>query len=189
MLAVFVTSFTSIFLAEFGDKTQLISMNLASRFPPLQVLAGVMVGLTAVQALAVGAGEIIYTYIPLNVIIILSGAFFIFIGLWTALIPERSTTRTQEQRSGFWPAVALIFISELGDKTQITAMLLAASFGRPFVVLAGAVLAMLANHLIAVFLGARFLSRIPDKWLRRISAAVFIVVGIAVLSLGTRVEV
>ncbi|NLI69965.1 MAG: TMEM165/GDT1 family protein [Firmicutes bacterium] len=189
MLAVFFTSFTSIFLAEFGDKTQLISMNLACRYPPLQVLAGVMVGLAAVQAMAVGAGGVIYRYIPLEVIIIFSGAFFICIGLWTALVPVRSVDHATEKKSGFWPAVGLIFISELGDKTQITAMLLAASFGRPLVVLAGAILAMLANHLIAIFFGARFLSRLPDRWLRFISAAVFLVVGIAVLSLGARAQV
>ncbi len=185
MFAIFTTSFISIFLAEFGDKTQLISLNLASRFPPWQVLAGAMVGLTGVLAIAVGAGGIIYTYIPLTYIIVFSGAFFIFIGIWTYFIPERSDKQKEGKRSGFIQAVVLTFISELGDKTQIAAMLLSATFGMPLVVLAGAVLAMFVNHSIAVYFGARFLSRIPDKWLKRISSLVFVVIGIIILAFGT----
>lgn len=184
MFAVFTTSFISIFLAEFGDKTQLITLNLSARFPPWQVLAGAMVGLTGVLAIAVAAGGIIYAYIPVTFIVVFSGAFFIFIGIWTYFIPERVENQKDVKRSGFVQAAVLTFVSELGDKTQIAAMLLSASFGMPFVVLAGAVLAMFVNHSIAVFFGSRFLSRIPEVWLKRISSFVFVVIGILILALG-----
>lgn len=184
MFTVFISAFVSIFLAEFGDKTQLISLNLASRFPPWQVLAGAMTGLSLVLAIAVGAGGIIYTYIPITAIIIFSGAFFIFIGIWIYFVPEKNDRPEEGRRSGFFQAAVLTFISELGDKTQIAAMLLAASFGMPLVVLAGAMLAMFVNHSIAVFLGARFLKRIPEKMLRRISSLVFILIGILILAFG-----
>ena len=68
MLAAALTAFVSVFIAEFGDKTQLVSLSLACRYPPLQVLAGALLALAAVLGLAVGAGGLIAAYIPAVVI-------------------------------------------------------------------------------------------------------------------------
>ncbi len=186
MTAVFVTSFISIFIAEFGDKTQLISLNMATRYSPWQVLAGAMAGLFAVLALAVGAGHIIYHYISLFVITTSSGIFFIAAGVWVYFSPEKPPEETSGGRAGFYHTAAFIFLSELGDKTQIAAMLLAATSGYPLVVLAGAMLGMLINHGLAIFLGGRYLSRLPETWLRRSSSVVFILIGTAILLFGPR---
>lgn len=184
MLTNFFTAFVAIFLAELGDKTQLVSLNLASRFSPLQVLAGAMTGLTLVLALAVGAGGLIYTYIPLTVVTVASGIFFIFMGIWFYFQDDNSAEKTVKGKSGYYQAFLLVFLAEMGDKTQIATMLLSANFGTPLIVLAGALLAMLLNHTLAVFLGARYLARIPRRWIRLASSAIFVVIGAAILIFG-----
>ncbi len=186
MPALFFTSFLGILAAEFGDKSQLITLNLATRYPPWQVLAGAMTGLTAVLAMAVLLGQVIYDYIPLTLIVYFSGALFIAMGLWTFITSEKDCLENNKEmkRSGFLQAAILLFFSELGDKTQIAAMLFTATFGKPLVVLSAAILAMFINHALAVYLGSRFLTRIPPQMLKRISSAVFVLMGLFIIFLG-----
>ncbi|MEW5783525.1 MAG: TMEM165/GDT1 family protein [Bacillota bacterium] len=183
MLAAALTAFISVFVAEFGDKTQLVSLSLASRYPPLQVLAGAMVALAAVLGLAVGAGGFIASYIPAVVITAASGAFFIVMGLLTLARRERVDTPSTG-RAGFYQTMVLVFLAELGDKTQMAAVLLAASFGQPLAVFAGAMVAMFFNHALAIFLGRRFFSRINPKLLKQGTAFLFMVIGLAMIILA-----
>ncbi|HPT33039.1 MAG: TMEM165/GDT1 family protein [Dethiobacteria bacterium] len=181
MLSAAVAAFVSIFVAEFGDKTQLVTLSLACRYSPLQVLAGAMVGLGLVLGLAVGAGGLIAAYIPTAAIAIASGLFFVLMGLYTLFRQEDEEVKEAGGRAGFYQTAALIFLAELGDKTQMTALLLAASLGHPLAVFAGAMLAMLANHALAIFLGARLFSRIDPRWRRLGTAFLFIIIGLAIL--------
>jgi len=137
LIAAVTTAFISIFVAEFGDKTQLISLSMAGRYPPLQVLGGALTGLALVMGLAVGAGGLVAAYIPPVVITAASGVFFILMGLFTLFCrePEREL---RSGYSGFYQTVMLIFFAELGDKSQMTALLLSAHFARPAAVFIGA---------------------------------------------------
>ncbi len=179
-MAAAVAAFISIFVAEFGDKTQLVTLSMATRYPPLQVLAGAMVALALVLGLAVGAGGIIAALIPAAVIALASGVFFIIMGLFT-LASKEKVEAAQSPRAGFYQTVSMVFLAELGDKTQMAAMLLAANFGQPLAVFMGAMLAMLLNHSLAIFLGARFVSRIDPKLLKRGTALLFMVIGLAII--------
>ena len=187
MIAVFLTSFMGILAAEFGDKSQLITLNLSSRYPPLQVLAGAMTGLGIVLAMAVALGQVIYDYIPLESVVYFSGGLFIVIGFWTLFSREKKHQEKDSdmRRHGFFQSAVLLFFSELGDKTQIAAMLFTASFGMPLVVFAGAMTAMFINHALAVYLGARFLSLIPPLLLKRLSAMVFVLMGLFIIIFGS----
>lgn len=187
MITVFFTSFIGILVAEFGDKSQIITLNLSSRYPPWQVLAGAMTGLGVVLAMATALGQIVYDYVPLETVVYFSGGLFIVIGIWTFFSREKNSQDNVKdmKRHGFFQSAVLLFFSELGDKTQIAAMLFTASFGMPLVVFAAAMTAMFINHALAVYLGARFLSMIPPLILKRISAAVFVVMGIFVIVFGS----
>ena len=183
MAAALLAAFISIFVAEFGDKTQLVSLSMACRYPPLQVLAGAMTALFLVMVLAVGAGGFIAAYIPQPVIAFASGIFFVIMGLFTLLSRERNQELCSKGRAGFYQTLGAVFLAEMGDKTQIAAMLLSASFGRPAAVLAGAMLAMFVNHALAIFLGARFFSRINPRYLKTGASLLFITVGLLIIFL------
>ena len=180
MLAAASAAFVSIFVAEFGDKTQLVSLSLAGRYPPLQVLGGAMTGLALVMGLAVGAGGLVAAYIPPVVVTAASGILFIIMGLWT-LLRREPDEEPADGKGGFYQTAVLVFIAELGDKTQMTALLLSAHFAYPAAVFTGAMAAMLLNHALAVFVGGRYMAKLPPVLLKKITGYLFIAIGLAML--------
>jgi len=184
VLSTLITAFITIFVAEFGDKTQLVSLTMASRYPPLQVLGGALSALFLVLTLAIGAGKFIAVYLPPPVLAACSGGLFVIMGLYTALHREQASD-LPSGKTGFYQTLGMVFLAELGDKTQLAAMLLAANLGRPLIVLLGSMLAMAANHALAIFLGARFLSCLNPRYLKISTSILFIVIGLGlVLSKG-----
>ncbi len=181
MFAAALAAFVSVFVAEFGDKTQLVSLSMASRYPPMQVLAGAMVALAVVLGLAVGVGGLVAAYIPDVVIAIVSGVFFIIMGLFTLARREDNEPEQRPGKAGFYQTLVLVFLAEMGDKTQMAAMLLSANFGRPLEVFAGAMVAMFLNHALAIFLGRRYFSRINPKLLKQGTAFLFMIIGLAII--------
>ncbi len=182
MIAAVATAFVSIFVAEFGDKTQLVSLSMACRYPPLQVLGGAMTGLALVMVLAVGAGGLVATIIPAAVIAVASGIFFVIMGVFT-LFRRDPAEGLDAGCSGFYQTAAMVFLAELGDKTMMAALLLSAHFGRPVAVFAGAMAAMFLNHALAVYLGGRFFSKVPPRLLKGATAFLFIAIGLLMLTL------
>ncbi|MDW7729245.1 MAG: TMEM165/GDT1 family protein [Bacillota bacterium] len=182
MFAAALAAFITIFVAEFGDKTQLVSMCMACRYPPLQVLAGAMAALAVVIGLAVLVGGFLSAYIPHTLVAVLSGIVFIVIGIFSYFKKEDNTEECNS-RDGFFQTMALVFVAEFGDKTQVAAMFLTASLGYPLAVFAGAMAAMFCNHLIAVYLGSRFISKIDARYLKIGTAVLFIVIGLLIIIL------
>jgi Ca2+/H+ antiporter, TMEM165/GDT1 family len=180
MLAAAFAAFITVFVAEFGDKTQLVSLTLACRYPPLQVLAGAMVALTVVIGLAVVVGGFLFVHLPHTLIAVISGLVFIIMGILNYRRKD-SETKECDRRDGFIHTLVMVFAAEFGDKTQLAAMFLAAGFGFPIAVFTGAMLAMFFNHLIAVYLGSRFISKLDPRYLRIGTAALFCLVGLAII--------
>jgi Ca2+/H+ antiporter, TMEM165/GDT1 family len=183
LFAAVLAAFVSVFIAEFGDKTQLVSLSMASRYPPLQVLAGAMVALALVLGLAVGIGGLVAAFIPDVVIAIASGIFFIIMGLFTLIRRDEAPVQ-RPGKAGFYQTLILVFLAEMGDKTQMAAMLLSANFGRPLAVFAGAMAAMFINHALAIFLGRRYFSRINPRLLKQGTAFLFMIIGLAIIILS-----
>ncbi len=184
MLTALLTSFGSVFMAELGDKTQLVTLSLSSRYPPAHVLGGAMLALVILVSLAVALGSVIYAFVPFSVITIVSGAFFIMMGIWNYIQPEGGEGQKKLSGSGFAQAFGVTLIAEMGDKTQLAVLMLSASFGSPWAVLLGSILAMLANHTLAAFLGSKLLVLVPPHLLRIGTTAIFLMVGLGVLYLG-----
>ncbi len=182
LLTAALTAFITVLIAEFGDKSQLVCLAMASRYPPLQVLAGAIAALALVVGLGVWVGGFLYAYLPHTILALLAGLAFITIGIYSYLRREEMAKECSG-RDGFFQTMAMIFIAEFGDKTQLAVLLLVANFGYPLAVFGGAMLAMLLNQLVAVYLGSQFFSRLNSRHLKVGSALLFIIIGLGMIIL------
>lgn len=172
-------------LAEIGDKTQLLAFLLAARFKkPLPIIAGILVATIVNHALAGAVGAWISTSIPPSVLRIGLGLSFIGMAIWT-LIPDKieNDEGNAARRYGVFVATLVtFFLAEMGDKTQIATVVLAAHYAMPVTVVIGTTLGMLIADVPAVFVGDKLATKIPLKVVHSIAAAVFGLLGIATLS-------
>jgi putative Ca2+/H+ antiporter (TMEM165/GDT1 family) len=169
-------------LAEIGDKTQLLSLVLASRFKrPWPIVAGILVATLLNHAAAGAVGAWLMSWIgPERMRWILAIAF-VAMGAW-ALIPDKLEETDEKLRAGsvFWTTAFLFFLVEMGDKTQIATVALAARFDSLAAVVAGTTLGMLLANAPVVWFGDTIMRRIPLKVVRVIAALLFVAMGVAV---------
>jgi len=180
VLAAAIAAFITVFVAEFGDKSQIVCLTMACRYPPLQVLAGAMTAMAILLGLAVGVGGLLAVTIPHTLVAIIAGLFFIAVGIFNYL-RKNEQVDDLNGRTGFIQTMIMIFIAEFGDKTQLATLFLAASLGYPAAVYGGALLAMLLNHIIAVYLGSRFISRVNPRHLKIGTTVLFICIGLVII--------
>jgi putative Ca2+/H+ antiporter (TMEM165/GDT1 family) len=177
-LQAIVSSFALVAASEMGDKTQLLAFSLASRFRrPWVVMGGILVATLANHGLASSVGVWISAHVPQRVMAgILAATFFAF-GLWT-LRPDTLEESDEPSRFGpFLTTAFLFFLAEMGDKTQLATVALAARFRSAVMVTIGTTLGMLAADGLAVFLGDRLAGRVQGRWLRIAAATLFFAFG------------
>jgi putative Ca2+/H+ antiporter (TMEM165/GDT1 family) len=182
----FLVSILVVAIGEIGDKTQLLALLLAARFRrPLPIVLGILVATLANHALAGALGAWLRAFVPAAALRWLVAASFLAVALW-ALKPDRIDQRqdAEKPRLGvFAITVVAFFLAEIGDKTQIATMLLAAQFNNLLAVVAGTTLGMLIADVPVVFLGQAAAARIPLRLVRLIAAGLFAALAIvAVLS-------
>lgn len=183
-----ISSFALLFLAEMGDKTQLMTMTLAHRYRPLPVIAGVFGAFLVLNVLAVLVGETLFRFVPGYVVLLAAGALFLFFAArsWRdGAGDEEASPGSKGAGSALAASFALIFVAELGDKTQLTVIALAAGTGDAWAVLVGGTAALWLVSLIGVGLGATLLKRVPGVWVHRAAALLFLVFGL--LAIGQAV--
>ena len=175
--AVF-SSFTLVAASEMGDKTQLLAFSLAGRFHrPYAVMAGILVATLANHALASSLGAWISAHVPQRVMAGILAATFVGFGLW-ALRPDTCDEDNKPGRFGpFLTTAALFFLAEMGDKTQLATVALAARYRSVVLVTVGTTLGMLASDGLAVFLGEKLAERVSMTMVRRVAAGIFFVFG------------
>ena len=171
-------------LAEIGDKTQLLAFILAARFKkPLPIILGILVATLVNHGLAGALGAWITASVDANILRWVLGVSFIAMAGWT-LVPdkiEEEETAVALKLGVFGATLVTFFLAEMGDKTQIATVALAAHFAAPWAVVAGTTLGMLIADVPAVFLGDKLAGRIPMTWVHRIAASIFAALGIATL--------
>jgi len=171
-------------LAEIGDKTQLLAFILAARFKkPLPIIAGILCATVVNHGLAGALGAWITTTLSGDTLRWVLGASFIAMAIWT-LIPdkiEEEETQVAKHLGVFGATLITFFLAEMGDKTQIATVAMAAKFPNPIVVVIGTTLGMLIADVPAVFVGDRFAAKIPMKLVHSIAAGIFAILGIATL--------
>jgi len=173
----FLAALVTVGLAEIGDKTQLALFCLASRTREhFLIFLGALLAFALNDGIAVLFGGAISRLIPLTYIKILAGAIFIIFGLLSLLKSSEELVECDLKRP-FFTAFYLVFVSELGDKTQLAAALFAASYG-PLPVFAGAMLALGILSLAAICLGQFVFFKIKTRERSYIAGALFLLIGL-----------
>jgi Ca2+/H+ antiporter, TMEM165/GDT1 family len=176
-------------IAEIGDKTQLLALLLAARFrKPVPIIAGILVATLLNHSLAGALGAWIKVAVDPMVLRWVLGASFIAMAGW-ALIPDRMDESDQHLRGAgvFLATLTTFFLAEMGDKTQLATVAMAAKFATPVLVVLGTTLGMLIADVPAVFIGEKAATRIPLRLVRGVAAGLFALLGLAtLLGLGAR---
>lgn len=176
----FLASLAFVTLAEMGDKTQLLAMAFATRYPAGAVLRAIFVATLLNHALAVAAGRLLTSVIPLEVISLVAALSFILFGLWTVRGDRLEGEDKATSAYGPFLTVAVaFFLAELGDKTQLATISLAVNYPNPVAVLLGTTSGMVVADSVGILLGIVIGKRLPDALIRLVSAGVFICFGVA----------
>ncbi|HEY7061445.1 MAG TPA: TMEM165/GDT1 family protein [Chloroflexota bacterium] len=179
-MAAFVQSLLVVFLAEMGDKTQLVSLAFATRYPPLTVLAGVFVATLAVHLFSVGIGELLGLTLPLFWIHILAGLAFIGFGVWTLRgdTIDDEEVRPKPRLGPFLTVASTFFVAELGDKTMLATVTIASQQQAFVPVWLGSTLGMVIADGLAIRLGVVAGKRLPARAIQLGAAAIFLGFGV-----------
>ncbi len=171
-------------LAEIGDKTQLLAFILAARFKkPLPIILGIFAATVVNHGLAGALGAWITASVSPDILRWVLGVSFVGMAIWT-LIPdkiEEEETQIAKRFGVFGATLVTFFLAEMGDKTQIATIAMAAHYSTPIMVVVGTTLGMLIADVPAVFIGDKLASKIPMRLVHGIAAAIFAVLGIATL--------
>lgn len=181
----FLISTGAVALAEIGDKTQLLSLVLAARYrKPYPIMLGVLAATLANHACAGALGAWLGSLVTPEVMRWVLIASFLAMGVWV-LIPDRfdeNEARLERGRLGvFGATVVIFFLAEMGDKTQIATIALAARFHEFIGVVAGTTLGMMIANVPAILLGERFAHRLPTRAAHAFAAVPFIALGLVAL--------
>ncbi len=179
MFEAFIAALSLIGISELGDRTQVAAMVLGARYHKshAQVFAGVMAGFALCFLIAVTAGSIVLAYVSPATVKMLSAIVFVSMGAFILLRKDSEKVKVKDNKGPFIASFTLIVFSETGDKTQIAAMLLAASMIDPVGTFAGSMLAIAVLSGAAVFAGRLIAKRIRMEWIRYASGILFILFG------------
>ncbi len=189
-LKVFTTVFAVIFVAELPDKTALSTLVLATRYKPLPVFLGAALALTVQSAVAVAAGGLL-SLLPPRPVHIGAGVLFLLsaVLMWrrhSPAIKDGEPLQSRPRERGFLHAVAaaftVVFVAEWGDLTQLGTAALAARYRSPVTVFVAATTALWAVAGVAVLIGNRAGALMDPRLTKRVAAATFFFIGIALVS-------
>jgi putative Ca2+/H+ antiporter (TMEM165/GDT1 family) len=180
MFHAFINSFFLIAIAEMGDKTQLVALSFATKYKPLKVITGIFIGTLVIHLFSVLAGGWLAGLIPMFYLKILIGLSFIGFGIWT-LKGDSLDDNKENKLSKFGPVITVaiaFFLAELGDKTQLATISLAAEYKSPIAVWLGSTFGMVAADGLAIIIGIVAGKKLPERMIKITAAAIFIIFGI-----------
>jgi Ca2+/H+ antiporter, TMEM165/GDT1 family len=171
-------------LAEIGDKTQLLAFILAARFKrPVPIIAGILCATLVNHGLAGALGAWVTSVVSPELMRWVLGLSFLGMAVWT-MIPdkiEEEETQVAKRLGVFGATLVTFFLAEMGDKTQLATVALAAHFGAPVIVVIGTTLGMLLADVPAVLVGNKFAATISMKWIHAVAAGIFALMGLLAL--------
>ena len=188
VLVAFAVSFGAIFVAEMGDKSQLMALTFATRFRAIPILVGIAIATAAVHAVSVLIGAILQVSLPTTLIEIVAGVLFIGFGVWTLrgdtlTDAERAKVEQTGERNAVVTASVAFFLAELGDKTMLATITLATTYA-PLGVWLGSTLGMVTADGLAIVVGRALGTRLPERAVRIGAAVLFFLFGAALLVEG-----
>ncbi len=183
----FLLALGVVFLAELGDKSQLMALAFAARYRALTVLVAVSIATLLVHAGSVLLGRVFALALPTNVILVVAGLAFFGFAAWTLRgdkLGEQEEERAQQ--TGRWALVTIgtaFFLAELGDKTMLATMALATT-EEPIGTWLGSTVGMVAADAIAIAIGALLGARLPERAIKVLAAGAFVVFGVLLVAEG-----
>ena len=182
-MEAFFISTGIVALAEIGDKTQLLAFLLAARFRrPLPIVAGIFVATVANHAFAAAVGALVSDLLGPGVMRWVLGLSFLAMAAWIMVPDEIEQEESQFARFGvFLTTLIAFFLAEMGDKTQVATVALAARFPETLAVVLGTTGGMMLANVPAVYFGDRIANRVPLKLVHGLAALIFAVLGVATL--------
>ena len=187
MLSSFFLSFGVIFVAELGDKSQLMAMAFAARYKALPVLIGISIATAVTHAMSVALGAVVGSRLPTDAIAIIAGIAFLIFAAWTLrgdeLTEEEAEAAQKNTRNAVIAASIAFFLAELGDKTMLATITLATK-ENAFGTWLGSTLGMVAADALAILVGYHLGSRLPEKTIRYGASVLFVVFGILLIAQG-----
>jgi len=184
---IFLSTFGLIFLAELGDKTQLTAMALALRYPWRRIFVGIAAAFVVLNLAAVAIGKVLFLLLPLFWVTLVSALLFLYFGYSTLRHAcendDEDDAPPPTAATAFRTAFIMIFMAELGDKTQLVTASQAAqnsdSLAGMSIVFVASTLALWLVSLIGIFAGKQLVRYIPLRWIHRTAGVMFLVFGIA----------
>lgn len=174
----FITALLFVVVAEMGDKTQLLAMAMASKYKAGKVMLGVLIATVLNHALAVILGSYLSRLVPMDVVKIVAAIAFLAFGLWTLRGDKLDGEDNKKSRFGPVVTVAIaFFFAEMGDKTQLMTITIAAKSATPLLVLMGTTAGMLVADGIGILGGAWMAKHVPEKYIKWGAGLVFIFFG------------
>ena len=178
-MVIFSTAFIMVVLAEMGDKTQLLAMAFAAKYPWKKVMLGVLFATLLNHFVAIAAGIYLNTLVPQHIVEIVASVAFIVFGLWILKDDELGNEAEKNRFSIFWTVAIAFFLAEMGDKTQLATVALSAQIGSDLLtILIGTTAGMLVADGIGIALGAARHKYVPDRVVKKIASGIFILFGI-----------
>jgi putative Ca2+/H+ antiporter (TMEM165/GDT1 family) len=173
-------------LAEIGDKTQLLAFVLAAKFrKPLPIIAGILIATLVNHGFAGALGAWLTALMTPATLRWVLGISFLGMAVWTLIPDTFDESDSKVTRFGvFGTTVVGFFLAEMGDKTQIATVALAAQYHTIFAVVAGTTLGMMITNVPAVLLGDRIAQRMPVRLVHAVAAAIFAILGVITLTGG-----
>ncbi len=182
-LTPLLTTFGLIALAEFGDKTQLTVIALSAGYDRVKVFTGVVLAFALVTGLGVLVGEGLLQIIPETLVKIFAGLLFLIFGIWM-LLSKADSDEGENSPLGnpLLSTFSMIFLAEMGDKTQLSAITLSAKYDSPYLVFIGAVLALAFISLLGILVGKKLCEVVPISKIKQGAGVLFILFGIMFLA-------
>jgi len=177
-MTAFLLSMSFVVLAEMGDKTQLLAMAFATRYKATTVLWAVFWATLLNHLLAVVVGNYLTHFIPIQYIQIAAAVSFILFGLWTIRGDELNDEDKRFSFSPFWTVAIAFFIAEMGDKTQLATIALAAKYQSVIPVWLGTTTGMVIADAIGIVIGIVIGRKIPERAVKWFAAIIFILFGL-----------
>jgi len=179
----FLVSLTTVAIAEMGDRTQLLSLLLAAKFrKPLPIIAGIFLATIANHAAAGFVGTWFGRYLTPRLLDGIVGASLVVMALWVLKPDTVDENEEISGRNAFFATLGAFFVAEIGDKTQIATVALAAAYRDLLAVVAGTTTGMMLANIPVVFLGDSFAKRLPLRAIRYACSALFVAIGIVFLT-------
>ena len=183
-MSAVLLAFAVIFVAELGDKSQLMALTFATRYKAIPILIGITIATATVHAVSVVVGGVLSVALPTRLINVLAGVAFLGFAAWTLrgdkLDEEEASKAERSNRNAIVAASTAFFLAELGDKTMLATITLASTHNL-FWVWFGSTIGMVAADALAIGVGKMLGARLPEKTIRYGAAVAFLVFGVLLL--------